>query len=505
MIIPNISKQWKVIIVLALFKLFIHLITNTNYELHRDAFLYYSLGENLDFGFMSVPPLIGLISKISIFLFGNTVFALRFFPAVIGFLSVIIISKIVKELGGNTFAIVIAVCAFIFSPAFLRSNSLFQPVSFNQFFWLLSGYLILKLIKSQNPFYWIYIFITFGFAFLNKYSIAFFIVSALLSILFSAYRKLFISKYFLWGGLIGVIIILPNILWQYAHNWPLILHFSELQKHQFVNVSIMGFVIDQFVMNLPGTIVWLSALLVLLFYKPEKEYRIFGFLYLICVLILVLFRGKSYYSLGLYPILFAFGGYVVDKYFRIYSKYIVLVFIFLVSTPMLPLSLPIYSHEKIEEYSQPMGQFVNRWEDGEIHNIPQDYADMIGWKELSDIVINHYNSLDKNVRDSCLIFAENYGQAGSIYGKCHNLPRPLSFSDNFLFWSPDSVINGPMIYVNYELGDIELLYDSIQQIAKIENIYFRENGLKVFFCTKPLDTFSDFYSKKITEMKSGFY
>ena len=116
----NISKEWLIIIGLAVVKLCIHLATNTNYELHRDALLYYSLGEHLDWGYVSVPPLIGLISKVATFIFGNTVFALRFFPALIGSVSVIIIAGIVKELKGGILAIIIAALAFILSPSFLR-------------------------------------------------------------------------------------------------------------------------------------------------------------------------------------------------------------------------------------------------------------------------------------------------------------------------------------------------------------------------------------------------
>lgn len=63
------SKEWLLIIGLAVFKLVLHLVTNTNYELHRDVLLYYSLGEHLDWGFVSVPPVTPLISKISFFPF----------------------------------------------------------------------------------------------------------------------------------------------------------------------------------------------------------------------------------------------------------------------------------------------------------------------------------------------------------------------------------------------------------------------------------------------------
>jgi hypothetical protein len=502
----KISKEWLIITVLALFKLCIHLATNTNYELHRDALLYYSLGEHLAWGYVSVPPFIALISKFSTLIFGNTVFALRFFPAIIGSVSVIIIAKIVRELKGSTFPIVIAVLAFIFSPAFLRSNTLFQPVSFNQFFWLFSGYLIVRLLNTQNPKYWLGIFIVFGIGFLNKYSIAFFIVAFLISILLTSHRNLLISKYFFFGGLLGIIIILPNLIWQFNHNWPLLYHMAELQRYQLVNVTIIGFIIDQFMMNLPGLVIWMTGLITFLFFKSEKKFRVLAYLYLLTVLLILLFRGKSYYTLGLYTILFALGGYAVDKYFKPYFKYATIALVILISLPMLPFSLPVLSHEKIEDYSAKTAEFTNRWEDGKIYNIPQDYADMTGWKELSSIVIQQYNSLSPGERDSCLIYADNYGQAGAIsfYGKKHGLPAPICFNDNFIFWAPDSIDNAPLIYVNDEVGDIDFLFNSYEKIGQVDNKYFRENGLQVYYCTHPRDTFKIFYANKAAALKNKY-
>ena len=152
----------------------------------------------------------------------------------------------VKELKGGIWAIIIVASAFVLSPAFLRSNTLFQPVSNNQFFWLLSAYLILKLLKTWNTKIWTGIFIVFGIAFLNKYSITFFILSFFFAILITEHRILFRSKYLFIGCISGIIIIMPNLIWQYNHNWPVIIHMSELQKTQFVNVSLSGFIIDIF-------------------------------------------------------------------------------------------------------------------------------------------------------------------------------------------------------------------------------------------------------------------
>ncbi len=504
--LKNISKEWLIITGLALIKLLIHLLTNTNYELHRDAFLYYSLGEHLDWGYLSVPPLIALFSKTSVFLFGKTVFALRFFPAIIGSLSVIIIAKIVKELNGGIWAIIIAVSAFILSPAFLRSNTLFQPVSFNQFFWLLSGYLIVKLLKSCNPEIWIGIFIVFGIAFLNKYSITFFILSFLIALLLTKQRILFKSKYFFIGGISGILIILPNLIWQYNHNWPLIHHMSELQKNQFVNVSIIGFLIDQLIMNLPGLVIWMTGLITFLFFKAEKKYKVLAYIYLFTVLIIILLRGKSYYTLGLYPILFAMGGYAVDKYFKSYVKYGIIALVIFISLPMLPFSLPVYGHEKMEDYSKKTAEFTNRWEDGKVHNLPQDYADMTGWKELAELVIDTYQGLPEESKKNCSIYAEEYCTAGAIlfYGKESGLPEPICFNDNFLLWAPDSINPDVFIYVNDEPGDMEWLFENTALAGQINNKYYREDGVQVYLCTQPKDTFPLFYAKKVAEIKNNY-
>ncbi|NNE03267.1 MAG: hypothetical protein HKN52_08875, partial [Eudoraea sp.] len=75
-----ISSTGIMILILALLKLIVHVATFDNYELHRDAYLYYALSEHLAWGYVAVPPSIAVIGKVATTLFGNTVFGLRFFP-----------------------------------------------------------------------------------------------------------------------------------------------------------------------------------------------------------------------------------------------------------------------------------------------------------------------------------------------------------------------------------------------------------------------------------------
>ena len=160
----------------------------------------------------------------------------------------------------------------------------------------------------------------------------------------------------------------------------------------------------------------------------------------------------------------------------------------------------------MEEYSKKTAEFTNRWEDGKVHNLPQDYADMIAWKELADLVTDTYLDLPEESKKECLIFADEYCTAGAIlfYGKNHGLPEPICFNDNFLLWAPDSINPDVLIYVNNHIGDVEWVFENNRLAGQINNKYYREDGVKVYICTQPNDTLPLFYAQKVAGLKNKY-
>ncbi len=509
----KIAPEWLLIIALALLKLLIHFLTNTHYELHRDAYLYLAQGAHPDWGYMTVPPGIAVLGNITRFFFGDSTFSVRLFPALIGAASVLLMGMMVRELGGKLWAILLSCTAFILSPAFLRSNTLFQPVSFDEFFWFLSTYVMLKLLNSRNPVYWIHLCIVWALAFWMKYNIVFLTFSFCLALLISKDRQLFRSKYLIYGLSLAFVIVLPNLIWQYAHRFPVIFHMTSLRETQLVNVRLVDFIVSQILMNFPGIALWLSGLIFLLFFKDAERFRALGYTYLIVMLIFIVLQGKGYYALGIYPLLFAFGGFSLERYLQGCVRLLkpgLLVLMILITIPLLPYSLPIYSMDRMIIYGQESVKYgaesALRWEDGEIHSLPQDYADMVGWKELGDVVISAYQSLSDSEKADCMIYAENYGEAGAIayYGKRHGLPEPVCFSESFLFWAPDSVDLKTFIYVNDDTADVSHYFISVKQVGSITNIHSRESGLPVFICRTPRNGFKDFYAEEVKRLKDRF-
>jgi hypothetical protein len=504
-------SDWWLIGFFASVKLLIHLLTYDNYELHRDAYLYYAQSEHLAWGYIAVPPSIALFGKIATSIFGHTVFALRLFPAIIGALHLLFIGLMIKELQGSKIAIALASMAFILSPAYLHTNTLFQPVSFNHLYWLISAYLFLVLINRENEKTWLWIGLTFGLAFLNKYSIVFLYAAIGLALLISKHRTFMASRYFALAVVISLTVVMPNLIWQYQHNWPVVSHMTELRSTQLVHVQLSNFTIEQLLMNVQGIWLWLGGLIILLLLKKEKPFRFFGWTYIFLLALLILGSGKSYYTLGIYPVLFVFGARFVEQYAAQYIKLATILIVFhIVISWYFSLSfdgIPFLSAEQVSR----KGNF--RWEDGKSYDIPQDMADMRGWKQIGLSVLEAYQGLNEDEKNRCAIFCNHYGQAGAVmfYGKDAGIPQPIAFNASFIFWSPDSLTSQYVIWVQSgrdntynEDSLLPDLFDKVELKAEVDDHYFREDGTRIYFCTNPTDSAQKFYKKEIAAIKKQY-
>jgi len=503
----KIEREHVWIAFFAVAKLLIHLLTASNYELHRDEYLYIAEGDRLDFGFASTPPLTALVARVARLLLGDSALAYRFFPALAGAATVILVGLLVLEFGGRALAVFTACLAYMVSVSYLRMNSMLQPVTFDAFFWVLSAWIAVRMLRRNDPKYWNILGFVWGLAFLNKYAIVFFIFAFLIALALTPQRKLMASRHFWTGAAIGLVLVLPNLVWQFRHNWPVIHHMAELQRTQLVNVSLANFILDQLLMNVHALGLWMAGIVVLLFFRAEHVHRPLALTFVLCVAILMLARGKSYYTLGLYPPLFAAGAVMLDKYLHRRKKSVVYVLIacMSLSIPIAPYGLPLLKHDAMARYGRAALKYTGpaplRWETGRIHELPQDYADMTGWRELADLVIVAYNSLPESGKKSCMIYAGNYGEAASIryYGRSSGLPEPVCYNDQFLLWTPDSLNSKNLIHVAFDTGDVRLFFGSTKLIGTVTNRYAREFGLPVLLCRGPSDALNTHYREERDE------
>ena len=118
------------------------------FELQRDEYLYYEQGQHLALGYLENPPLLSWLGYISSW-FGNKEALIRFWPAFIGALTVIVTCLIAARLGGKIFAQFLAGFGAI-TGAFLRVHILYQPNILDIFFWTCSLYFLVRFIQTYN-------------------------------------------------------------------------------------------------------------------------------------------------------------------------------------------------------------------------------------------------------------------------------------------------------------------------------------------------------------------
>ncbi len=495
-----------VLLLLAVINVLIHLLVYNNLEFHRDELLYFALGRHPDFGYMTVPPLIGWLAALMQNIFGYSLFAVKLFPALFGGVMVILSSSLAKEMGGKGYAQILSAVAFIIMPAALRTFHLFQPVHLDMFFWTLILFYMVRYLNLEKDKYLMIIGALAGIAMLNKYLVALLIGSFLISLLFSERRKVFTKRAFYKGILIGILIFLPNILWQVFKGFPIIGHMNALEENQLANVDRLSFLTDQLFMP------FASAFLVILgfiFLLRSKKYRVLGLTTFLVLTLLLLLRGKSYYTIGLFPLLIAAGSLLVEKYIKHLGPRISIpVVMVLLTLPILPFGMPIYGQQGLIDYyadlEKDYGLLLGRtFEDGSVHSLPQDYADQLGWEELAQITSKAYEQIPD--KEKAVIYCENYGQAGAIaiIGKKYNLPEPLCFHESFVYWIPEK-FNPDIeyfIYINDELGDdVNELFQNVKVVGSISNEHAREFGTTVYLCSRPVSSFNSLWKDVIENL-----
>ncbi len=486
-------KAYQLVLIFAAAKLLIHLLTATNYGFQRDAYLYLAQSQHLDWGFFSTPPLLAFVTRIHTFIWGDSLLAVRLLPALIGSISLFIVGWLIKQLKGGNMALLIGLTAYLVSPAFLRTAALLQPVIFNHFFWLLAAVVLFQLVRKQDPKIILWMIPVLGLGWMAKYSIIFYGSALLAAMVISRHRKLLWSWYLPVALVGGLLVILPNLLWQYQHNWPVFSHMSELQDSQLGNVLVKDFLFAQIFMHFPALLVWLGGLIWLIFNKKHRDYRIFAWAFVITLLMIMLLKGKFYYTIAAYTILVVFGAVAWEQWAlksRKFVGYIVLGLILWNGVFILPFSLPVLKPDRMVKYDQVMIKMglgiMLKWEDGEVHDLPQDYADMVGWDELAQMVWSFYDDLPPDIQAKTMVYGEFYGAAGAVrhYRPDSSYPDVYGFNDAFMEWIPRNPQFEHLIYVGYT-DRIDLYFEDLQLVDRVDHPHFRERGLPVWFGSHP--------------------
>ncbi len=225
--------------VIILFLLKIVALNFTTFNLFGDEAQYWLWSKDIDFGYFSKPPFLSWVIRIYTEIVGSSFISLKLLPSFVylliawGIYNLLINSGLDKK---NSLA---GSLIFLFIPAVSFSSFIISTDLFLLLFWTLSLNELIKIIKEQYLKNFILLGIFLGLGVLSKYAAIYFVICLFVLILLDQrFRKIFFNNLmgFSMTFLSVLIIIIPNIIWNYNNGWITLQHTSD--NANFANIEI---------------------------------------------------------------------------------------------------------------------------------------------------------------------------------------------------------------------------------------------------------------------------
>ncbi|MGA8089827.1 MAG: glycosyltransferase family 39 protein [Terracidiphilus sp.] len=401
----------------------VHIATNGRYGFHRDELQFLSDARHLDWGFVAYPPLTPFIERISLGLFGLSLIGLRMFSVIGQAIAIVVSGLMARDLGGSRLAQVATAFAVALSPLPIFEATEFQYTSFAFLWWVLIAWFTIRLLKTENPPWWLAIGAAIGLGLMTKYAIVFFIAGILVGMASSPARRYFASKWFWAGVAIALVIFSPNILWLVRHNFISYTFLQHIHTRDVGEGRADGYLVNQFLVcaNLFAVPVWLIGLYA---YLRNSRYRMVAFMYLVPLLMFWINKGRFYYVAESYPMLIAMGAVTCENWLLRIPRWAQITIetaffagVFICGAYFFAGWVPLAS-------SGPLRDFALK------HS--EDLREEIGWNETVKAIAGVRDSIPADQQANVGILVGNYGEQGAIelFGPAYHLPPPISMTNS---------------------------------------------------------------------------
>lgn len=485
--------MWLVVAIAAA-KLIFHWYFNNRYGYFRDEFDYIACGNHLAWGYVDQPPLIPFLTRISRAVLGDSLRSIRFIPALASSLLVVQTAAIVRELGGRVFAMVLSAVAIVIAPQYLSNASLLTTNCLEPNLWMGCAYFAIRAIKYNDPRNWLWFGVVTGLGLEEKYTIALFCFGIVAGLLLTEQRRVFLSKWIWLGGVAAFLIFLPDMLWNFQHDWPFLqlMHNIRVDQRDVVLGPIDYFLQQTLLVHPLTAPIWIAGLAAFFVWRPLQPYRFLGWTYLICYAVLFALHGKNYYLAPAYPMLLAAGTLAIETALNRprlgWLKPAFIIILLAAGAWIAPIVVPVLSPDGFLAYTKTLPFKLPVMEHAHARAaLPQWYADQFGWNEIVAETAHAYRRLAPSERADCGIFAQDYGQAGAIdfLGRRYGLPQSLSGHQTWFLWGPRGYSGNCMIVLDDRPAVLGRLWEQVEYVGtSADNPYALEKEIPVFICRR---------------------
>jgi hypothetical protein len=479
---PALARApWAGIALIAAVAAAAEMAVSARYGYVRDELYFLSAGRHLAFGYVDQPPLTPLLARVTAGLTGGTLAGFRIVPALGLAALVAMTAAMSRRLGAGRTGQLLAAVAAATCAEYLGAMHELTTTTPDFVFWALTLLLVMRLLASQDPRWWVAIGGCAGAASEAKWNIGFLLAALAGGFLLTDARRLLASRYLLLGALIAAALAAPDVIWQAAHGWPGLAVFRALQSAAGHN-RVVFWPAQLLYTGVALIPVWVSGAVWSLRSAAARPFRPVA---IACVTVIVLqfvLGGKAYYPGGAFTFLLAAGCVPLERRLaaraprarRITPAILAGAAMVGGAVVSAPVALPVLPARTLHAVP--------------VQKINYDLGEEIAWPRLVALIAREYGARPAALRQRTAILAGNYGEAGAIdrYGPGYGLPRVYSGANNFWLWGPPPAADSAAIAVNVDPALLRREFARVRQVGTFWNGLGAdddEQGAPVFLAT----------------------
>ena len=441
-----------------------HALGNPHYGFFRDELYFIICGRHPDFGYVDQPSLTPLLSAASQ-AFGQSLFLLRLVAALCAAAAVYITCLLVEELGGGTFAEILAAICVALAPVLAAFGTKVSTDMLGLPLWVLAALFTARALR-RDPHSWIGAGAALGIAFNAKYSVIFFAAALIGGLIVSGEGRKFVDRWFAYGAALGLALAVPNVAWQIAHGLPMLELLRNGAAGKNVILSPLQFILQNVLILNP--VLSLVCIAGLVWASLNRSTRWIGATFVILIVVMIALHAKDYYPGDIYPIVFAAGGCAIEAWTlrALWTRPLAVGVAAVCGLVLIPFAMPVLPIDTFIAYQSALHLKPIEREHAAIGVLPPDFADMMGWPEMTDAIAAAYDSVPANERSRVMIYAANYGEAAAFdfFGAAHDLPVVTSHHNQYYLWGTRGYSGSDpvVISINVNASDMRKSFASVR-------------------------------------------
>ncbi|MBE0671023.1 MAG: glycosyltransferase family 39 protein [Anaerolineales bacterium] len=467
-----------ILFIMALGAVIFHIALNGQYGFHRDELDFIMNARQLDWGYVSYPPITPFFARIGLEIFGESLRGLRVLPAIAQGIVMILAAWMTRDMGGKRNAQILTAFAVFIVPISMFGGTVIMYFAFDYLWWVVVAFFMVRLLATDDPRYWLGIGAGIGLGMMTKYTMAFFVAGLVIAVLVTPVRKYLRSKWLYLGAALALLIFLPNLIWQMQHDFIAFDYLSSIHARDVDWGRADEFLPEQLYLttNPLSLPLWTVGLSLCLFSASMKRFRTLGWMFLVTSVLFFINKGRGYYTGPSYVMLLAAGCVWFEGLFeRLGGKKRQLGYGVLWTTQVIGSLIGVILMKPIAPINTPLWDFSI--------GITDDlFTEMVGWQDMTAQVAEIYQSIPDNEKARTVILAGNYGEIGALdlYGDEYGLPRIISGGNSYWYRGYGDPEPETVIVVGFERGYAEQFFKSCQFSGTVKNSYNVKNEETTF-------------------------